>query len=124
MHTDTEFICGIKDALDEKRGNLAQLVRIGTCADSPEILEEYIKLCQCDCGQSQCAIELYSDLFDLLMDTVCDALVKEYWRQYCLDHFYIPLQSLSSLSLSKTQHLELQRKRNELRVLGQYLFAK
>ena len=59
-------------------------------------------------------------VFHTLLETVCDTMVDQSWRWWCLDNIHHPLREIRALSLTEADRKETIRLEAELRILSHY----
>jgi len=103
---------------------LEQTIQAGQCADSPEVLYQYLKLTE-DYAErlsiTDAAI-LHQRVFNVLLDTVCDSKLAPHWRQTCLDKMYLPLSMLKRLIVTYQDARAYFKMEHKLRTLSHVAF--
>ncbi len=101
---------------------LEAAVRYGSQPDHPHLLYQYL-----DMGTQQAkehskagAWQLHLQLFNTLLDTICDTTVAQHWRCLCLDNIYHPLQVMEQLAQSSEQQAQVHHLRYALYTLSDY----
>ena len=91
---------------------LQKQVRYGTFPDDPNILESYLRSSELSSAYPKKLAKLSSrKALNTLIDTICEDLIPQYWREYCLNNLYRPLALLDRL-VKDEEERSAQKKRN------------
>ncbi|CUB04718.1 hypothetical protein [Marinomonas fungiae] len=104
---------------------IEQTIKRGVASDSPKVLHQYLDTSEAYAerlGISE-AYDLYKRVFQVLLETVCDAAVPMHWRELCLDSIYRPLMQLKRFVITDQDAVEYYRFEHELRALSHYFMS-
>lgn len=101
---------------------MSAAIRNGKCGTCPTLLTNYLDKCsnfakQLPLTQKR---EVYKNILDILMETICDDLIAKCWRGWCLDNLYKPLGELRCLSETEEDSWELAMLEEQMRTLSNY----
>lgn len=104
---------------------LEQTIKRGAASNSPQVLYYFLETSEQyaeQLGISE-AYSLYKRVYQVLLDTVCDASVAMHWRELCLDMIHRPLLQLKSFVITEQDAQEFFRLEHELRALSHYFMS-
>ena len=101
---------------------IVKAVRFGCCGTCPQLLIQFIQACN-KAGSRlsrQDERRLQIEVLCVLLDTVCDSMIDDCWRGWCLDNACHPLSAIRRLSYTREDKRELARLEREMRELSRY----
>ncbi|MGB2065597.1 MULTISPECIES: hypothetical protein [Marinomonas] len=104
---------------------IEQTIKRGVAADSPKVLFQYLDTSEAYAEQIGIsdAYDLFKRVYQVLLETVCDASVPMHWRELCLDTIHRPLMQLKRFVITEQDALEYFRLEHELRALSHYFMS-
>ncbi len=103
---------------------LQRQVRYGTSPDDPNILESYLRSSELSASYSKKLAKLKSrKALNTLVETICDDLVPNHWRELCLNNLYRPLASLYKLAKNEEERSLLNKEHYRISVLCNYFLG-
>ncbi|MBJ7549921.1 MULTISPECIES: hypothetical protein [Marinomonas] len=104
---------------------IEQTIKRGVASDSPNVLYHYLDTSEAyaeQLGISE-SYNLYKRVYQVLLETVCDAAVPMHWRELCLNAINRPLLQLKRFVITDQDAVEYFRLEHELRALSHYFMA-
>ena len=103
---------------------LQKQVRYGTSPDDPNILESYLRSSELSASYSKKLAKLKSrKALNTLVETICDDLVPQHWREHCLNNLYRPLASLYRLTNDEEERSALKKEHHRISILCNYFMG-
>ncbi len=103
---------------------LQKQVRYGTSPDDPNILESYLRSSELSSNYPKKLAKLSSrKALNTLIETICDDLVPQHWREHCLNNLYRPLASLYRLTNDEEERSALKKEHHRISILCNYFLG-
>lgn len=103
---------------------LQKQVRYGTLPDDPNILESYLRSSEFSSNYPKKLAKLSSrKALNTLIETICDDLVPQHWREHCLNNLYRPLASLYRLTNDEEERSALKKEHHRISILCNYFMG-
>ena len=101
---------------------LSKSVRYGQCGTCPKTLTKFLSACEdaCEKLSAQQARQVQIDVFEILLDTICDCMIAKCWRGWCLDNAHRPLRNIRLLSSTTAEKAQLANLEAQMRTLSYY----
>ncbi|WP_421712834.1 hypothetical protein [Alteromonas abrolhosensis] len=100
--------------------NALRQVRLGHHEKEFDVLVNYLDGVTCVANLMRSdhdRFSVYRNAIEVLYETICDPLVSEQWRYYCLDHVYKPLLKAERYAKSESDRIALARIKIDMQML-------
>lgn len=102
--------------------NIERQIRNGAAPNNPRLLDMYTRLCEEYAKHKNVdeQIDLFTHVFRVLLDSMCDLTLPHHWRCLCLDFLYRPLGAIERIAITQEQFTYVRELYSEMKTLSFY----